>query len=432
MADYYTDQGSVIPNFRFLLRVDGLFDVPLKTVRAFTRENEYEYIQEGGQNDFVYLKRKPISKPFTIVVERYITNDVMLGLNDPLSNGTELALPLMLFVGHNNGGATGGDLGIDYARYYVFTGAVVMTKEYGQLDAERSGLLTETITIGYNRMFTVTSPTSSSLTPWEFNTSGGAEGGEGNIKQKYSKNGKIPMQNNVREATFRNEAVKWEFDENTKAGAGTLSAARLTEKPKAAMESQRREYVFAAENSEGYTGNAKSVRSAANADSSQGSLLSTYKIQELSAQDMAQKARKFEFTDALSKAGNGVLSSRQNSEIMEKSRQDMEGASSEWQFSDKTKDGTGTSSRANPPMEEMSRADMEGRASVREFGSISSEPVLEEFGSKASEWRFEGMAKEGGGDASRAKSPINELSKEQMSKRAVHHIKSSIEDFLMK
>jgi hypothetical protein len=87
-----------------MLRVDGAFDVPLKSVRAFSRENEYDYIQEGGMNDYVYMRRKPISKPFTLQVERYVATD----FNDPLSNGTELLLPLMLFVGKNTGSQSKG------------------------------------------------------------------------------------------------------------------------------------------------------------------------------------------------------------------------------------------------------------------------------------------------------------------------------------
>lgn len=132
-------------NYNFMLRVEGLYDVPCKSVQAFTRENEYEYIKEGGLNDYVHLKRKPISKPFQLVVERYAAVDYI----DPLPLGSELALPLILMVSRYNnefGGAK---------RTYTFTGCVVMSKEYGELDAEKSGLLTERITIGYREMVVV-------------------------------------------------------------------------------------------------------------------------------------------------------------------------------------------------------------------------------------------------------------------------------------
>ena len=77
-------------NFDFMLRVEGVFDLPCRAVRAFQRENEYEYIQEGGLNDYVHMRRKPISKPFTFQVERYVGTDIL----DPLANGTELLADL--------------------------------------------------------------------------------------------------------------------------------------------------------------------------------------------------------------------------------------------------------------------------------------------------------------------------------------------------
>ena len=135
-------------NFNFILRVEGVFDLPCKSVHVFQKENEYEYIQEGGLNDYVHMKRKPISKPFTFQVERYVGVDGLLV--DYLANGTELVLPLVLLVNryHWNG--------YPYpTRTYVFTGCTVIGKEYGELNAERSGLLVETTTIAYREMVNV-------------------------------------------------------------------------------------------------------------------------------------------------------------------------------------------------------------------------------------------------------------------------------------
>ena len=135
-------------NFNFILRVEGAFDLPCKSVHVFQKENEYEYIQEGGLNDYVHMRRKPISKPFTFQVERYVGVDGLLV--DYLANGTELVLPLVLLVNryHWNG--------YPYpTRTYVFTGCTVIGKEYGELNAERSGLLVETTTIAYREMVNV-------------------------------------------------------------------------------------------------------------------------------------------------------------------------------------------------------------------------------------------------------------------------------------
>lgn len=135
-------------NYNFMLRVEGVFDLPCKAVHSFTKENEYEYIQEGGLNDYVHMRRKPISKPFTFTVERYVGTDYY----DPLQNGTELVLPLILMVTrHSNHFEV-------TKRAYVFTGCTVMSKEYGELNSEQSGLHTEKIVIGYREMMVTTMP----------------------------------------------------------------------------------------------------------------------------------------------------------------------------------------------------------------------------------------------------------------------------------
>ena len=159
-------------NFNFILRVEGLFDLPCKSVRVFQKENEYEYIQEGGLNDYVHMRRKPVSKPFTFQVERYVGVDGLLV--DYLANGTELVLPLVLLVNryHWNG--------YPYpTRTYVFTGCTVIGKEYGELNAEKSGLLVETTTIAYREMVNVdVGIGANAMDPWKFD------------EKKYSGKGK--------------------------------------------------------------------------------------------------------------------------------------------------------------------------------------------------------------------------------------------------
>lgn len=129
-------------NYNFMLRVEGLYDLPCKSIHGFQKENEYEYIQEGGLNDYVHIKRKPISKPFTFEVERYVGSDYF----DPMPNGAELILPVILLVSRytNKFDKT--------KRTYVFTGCTVTGKKFGDLTAEQSGLLVETTTIAYRQL----------------------------------------------------------------------------------------------------------------------------------------------------------------------------------------------------------------------------------------------------------------------------------------
>lgn len=137
-------------NFNFMLRVELAYDLPCKSVRAFSRELEYDYIQEGGLNDYVHMRRKPITRPFTLEVERYVGVDYV----DPLPLGADLVLPVMLFVSRNHDQFIPGVV----ARTYIFTGCTVMKKTYGDLVADQSGLLVETTTLGYREMLCVDIP----------------------------------------------------------------------------------------------------------------------------------------------------------------------------------------------------------------------------------------------------------------------------------
>lgn len=171
MAVAQADSGNILVrnygnnpavNFNFMLRVEGVFDLPCKSVHVFQKENEYELIQEGGLNDYVHMRRKPVSKPFTFQVERYVGTDIL----DPLANGTDLALPVILMV--NRYRIYGDFLPV---RMYVFTGCTVMSKEYGELNAEKAGLLVETTTIAYREMVCVDNVAGSFLMeePWKLN-----------------------------------------------------------------------------------------------------------------------------------------------------------------------------------------------------------------------------------------------------------------------
>lgn len=135
--------------YSFMLRVEGIYDLPCRAVRGFQKENEFEYIQEGGMNDYVHIKRKPISKPFTFKVERYVGIDLI----DPLPLGSEPILPIILFVNSCSFPT------LKPVRTYTFTGCTVIAKDYGELDAEKSGLIVETTTIAYREMICVAIPT---------------------------------------------------------------------------------------------------------------------------------------------------------------------------------------------------------------------------------------------------------------------------------
>lgn len=166
IKDAFTDLGDLVwndrrepvPIYNFFVRGEmGLLDAPCKSVRAFTREFDYEEIQEGGRNDYVILKRKPITHRYTLQLERYVGMDVV----DPFALGTEFVAPLLIGVKRIlplTSGFADTMENTELIRLYTFTGCIVTGKEYGQLDAEKSGLLTETVTIAYREMICLTTP----------------------------------------------------------------------------------------------------------------------------------------------------------------------------------------------------------------------------------------------------------------------------------
>lgn len=128
--------------FNFILRVEAMYDLPCRRVTGISQEQEYEYIQEGGVNDYVHIVKKPVSKPYSFQVERYIGVDYV----DPLALGARLDMPVQLLVNRTLGNQGKTELTLS------FSGCVVTGKSYGEVDAEHSGLLLETTTIAYQRM----------------------------------------------------------------------------------------------------------------------------------------------------------------------------------------------------------------------------------------------------------------------------------------
>lgn len=220
-------------NYNFMLRVEGLFDLPCKSIRSFSKENKYENIMEGGLNDYVHMRRKPIDMPFTFQVERYCGIDYF----DPMPNGAELALPVILMISRSQ------DNFEKAKRVFVFTGCTVTRKEFGALDAERSGLLLETTTIAYREMACVENLifNEQDQDRWEFDNL--------NIKGNGVRHARYNEQE-LRKPDMEKEARRWKFSGLAIEGNGIRSAGyNEQELRKADMEKQARRFWPAAGNS---------------------------------------------------------------------------------------------------------------------------------------------------------------------------------------
>lgn len=162
----------------FLLRVDAVYDLACTKVSGIVQEKEYENIVEGGVNDYVQLREKPSSKPNILQVERYIGEKYL----DPLPVGKRCEIPLVLYVARHLKAFT------DAPMTFTFSGCTVLSKKYGDLDAEHSGLLKETIQIAYQKVAVEKKANETIMPLWKFDKSGKKYGGTGLRRAQYDKN----------------------------------------------------------------------------------------------------------------------------------------------------------------------------------------------------------------------------------------------------
>ena len=181
-----------LPNNIFLLRVDAIYDLACTKVSGIVQEKEYENIIEGGVNDYVQLRVKPSSKPNILQVERYIGEKYL----DPLPVGKRCGMPLVLYVDRNLNSFK------DSPMIFTFSGCTVLSKKYGELNAEHSGLMTETIQIAYQQV-TVEKKENEIVTPlWQFDPSGKRYQGIGIRRATYNKD-------EVRKQDMEEMSRKW-------------------------------------------------------------------------------------------------------------------------------------------------------------------------------------------------------------------------------
>lgn len=176
----------------FLLRVDAVYDLACTKVSGIVQEQEYENIVEGGVNDYVQLRKKPSSKPNIFQVERYIGEKYL----DPLPVGKQCGIPLVLYVARHL------DAFINSPMVFTFSGCTVLSKKYGDLNAEQSGLMTETIQIAYQQVLVEKEANEVIIPLWKFDESGKKYQGIGLRRAAYDKN-------EVRKKDMEKMSRKW-------------------------------------------------------------------------------------------------------------------------------------------------------------------------------------------------------------------------------
>ncbi|MBE5846484.1 MAG: hypothetical protein E7300_02270 [Lachnospiraceae bacterium] len=429
-------------NFNFILRVELLFDLPCKSIRAFTKENEYDFIQEGGLNDYVHMRRKPISKPFTFQVERYVGVDSL----DPLRNGTELILPVLLIVNRYVRGS------YQPVRMYVFTGVSVMSKEYGELVADKSGLLTEVTTLAYKEMYCIDNPFTSIVGDyWEFDPKDrDKKSGKPNMdgKNKKVRNARTLKDatgtEEARQSAFETEAKnhQWRFHDDseltaTKAGKGTQSAVHLqttasdgttkidAEPLRSTMEGLAKKWKFNGTDVAG-----AGTRSAQDPTDVVVDSFGTMGKANVAKKKWEEEAKKHRWElDQQRKEGNTRRSSQSRS-VREETKAALEGKSSRWEFSEQLKDGNMKQSAATAGKEPTKTATARkavkwrfnsttkagnAKQSARNLATIGEAAELSKAAMQNSsqKWAFEELSKSGTGTQSAHTDP-NEKAKNSL------------------
>ena len=93
MANGISDQNYVVYNagrhpivgYNFMLRVEAVFDLPCKSVKAISRELEFDYVQEGGLNDYVHIRNKQRLHDYVLGSEKE-HNEILRQLTDEFLN----------------------------------------------------------------------------------------------------------------------------------------------------------------------------------------------------------------------------------------------------------------------------------------------------------------------------------------------------------
>lgn len=167
----------MLTNNIFLLRVDALYDLACTRISGIAQEKEYEHITEGGVNGYVQLREKPASKPNVLQVERYVSERFF----DPLPPGYRCAVPLVLYVGQYL------DDFVHPPVTFTFYGATVMSRKYGELDAEKSGLMTVTTEIAYQEVAVEHASEDLTRPAWRFDKTGKRYQGIGKRYASYDR-----------------------------------------------------------------------------------------------------------------------------------------------------------------------------------------------------------------------------------------------------
>lgn len=154
---------SLVPSYSFLVIVENNPLGEYTRVSNIVAEMEYETYCEGGLNTYAHILPKPASTVNRLTLQRYLRSTFVTG--GRLCVGARLHSPIFLCaknperslaqvgVGIPGSGRNAASTDLSRGYSFVFSGCMVVKHSFGELDAEKSRLLEETLEVTYEKMY---------------------------------------------------------------------------------------------------------------------------------------------------------------------------------------------------------------------------------------------------------------------------------------
>lgn len=141
-----TSHDKYIPNYSFEVNIDGV-TYGFSKVNNISASIEYDSIVNGGHNDAPVILTKPKSNPDVIIFEKGLKSDLSDFKFSMLAEGSKVH-GIMIFVKLNG----------KIKRIFVISSGIIVSREYGTLDAMGSQLLLETLKIAHTGLTEIAIP----------------------------------------------------------------------------------------------------------------------------------------------------------------------------------------------------------------------------------------------------------------------------------
>lgn len=143
LANYISDlisdrREKLVPGHSFIVTL-GVLVLSFSKVSNIATQIEYDAINEGGNNDYPLLFRKPKTNPDTLILERGVRTRATDLAFDLLREGVQVELGTILVMKN----------GIDLQKAFYFKKGIIVKRQFSDLDAMSNDLFIESMEIAH-------------------------------------------------------------------------------------------------------------------------------------------------------------------------------------------------------------------------------------------------------------------------------------------